>query len=285
VGDATARRLGFDLVRRSFYSPLPDRHSLPDSLWRDPSPLPGVELGLARAMSLLENLAPHLAEFQRTVIEQKGFPLDNGTYESVDAETLYGALRHLKPSRVIELGSGTSSHIIAAALQQNEVEHRPAEYLVFDPYPWEATKLGAVDGVHVAPLGATEVPAERFDSLVAGDVLFVDTTHTVKTGGDVPHLVLDVVPRLAPGVLIHFHDIFLPYEYPRRWVIDMRLAWAEQYLLQAFLAFNPAFEVVLPAHALARAWPDEVRRLIPSFRPGIVAPGAFWIRRRELPAA
>jgi predicted O-methyltransferase YrrM len=284
LADATARRAGFDLVRRSFYSPLPDRSNLPDSLWSGPSPLPGVDLGEQRAMALLTDLAPHLSEFRHALIEKKGFRLENGTYESVDAETLYGTLRHIKPSRVIELGSGTSSHIIAEALKRNEAEGTAAAYRAFDPYPWEATELGPVEGVSVAPLGATEVPPATFESLGAGDVLFVDTTHTVKTGGDVPHLFCDVVPTLAPGVLIHFHDIFLPYEYPRGWVIDKRLAWAEQYLLQAFLAFNPAFEVILPVHALARSWPDEVRRLIPSFRPG-VAPGAFWIRRRELPIA
>lgn len=232
-------------------------------------------------MALLEDLGPHLAEFRQALVEEKGFRLDNGTYESVDAETLYGTLRHVKPARVVELGSGTSSHIIAAALQRNEVEGRASEYRAFDPYPWEATELGPAEGVQVAPLGATEVPLETFHSLESGDVLFVDTTHTVKTGGDVPHLFSRVVPILAPGVLVHFHDIFLPYEYPRDWVVDKRLAWAEQYLLQAFLAFNAAFEVALPVHALARSRPGDVRRLIPSFRPEAVNPGAFWIRRRE----
>src|SRR5581483_11082477 len=101
------------------------------------------------------------------------------------------------------------------------------------------------------------VPAERLDEHVItglglGDVLFVDTTHTVKTGGDVTRIVLEFLPRLAPGVLVHLHDIFLPYEYPREWVVQERRAYAEQYLLQAFLAFNPTYEVVFPAHAVTR---------------------------------
>jgi predicted O-methyltransferase YrrM len=280
VGDATARRLGFDVVRRNFYSPLPDRERLPDALWSAPSPLGGVTLDVDGALARLRELAPHLGEFRSELVERRGFRIENGTYESVDAETLYAMLRSAKPARVIELGSGTSSHVIAAALRRNREEGAEADYRVFDPFPWQATELGPAEDVDVVALGATDVPADAFSSLASGDVLFVDTTHTVKTGGDVPHLVLDVLPELAPGVLIHFHDIFLPYEYPREWVVNMRLAWAEQYLLQAFLAFNDEFEVVLPVHALARSAPDEVRRLVASFGPG-VAPGAFWIRRRD----
>jgi predicted O-methyltransferase YrrM len=279
VGEATTRRLGFDVVRRNFYSPLPDRRQLPERLWSAPSPVRGVTLDTDAALARLRDLAPYLDEFGSELIGARGFRIDNGTYESGDAETLYGMLRQAKPARVIELGSGTSSHIIAAALRRNRAEGTESEYRVFDPFPWEATELGPAEGVDVVALGATDVPVDAFAELAAGDVLFVDTTHTVKTGGDVPHLVLDVLPALAPGVLIHFHDIFLPYEYPREWVVDMRLAWAEQYLLQAFLAFNEEFEVVLPVHALARCAPDEFGRLISSFGPG-VAPGAFWIRRR-----
>jgi hypothetical protein len=272
------RGLGFELVRRTFYSPLPDRDKLADNFWTTPSPLTGVALNTECALSLLRELSRYLPEFQRVLIDEKGFRLDNGTYEAGDAETLYGLVRHVKPTRVVELGSGTSSHVIAAALGENRAEGRSAEYRVFDPYPWEATELGPVESVDVVPLAATDIPVDAFDHLGAGDILFVDTTHTVKTGGDVPHLILDVVPSLAPGVLIHFHDIFLPYQYPRDWVVDMRLAWAEQYLLQAFLAFNPGFEVMLPLHALTRSEPDTVHQLIPSFGPD-VSPAAFWIRR------
>ena len=99
-----------------------------------------------------------------------------------------------------------------------------------------------------------------------------------------PHILLEVLPRLAPGVYVHFHDIFLPYEYPREWVVTKRRAWAEQYMLHAFLAYNREFEVVLPVHALARAHLDVVRRHVPSWGGGGTGPGAFWIRRLPDPA-
>ena len=100
-----------------------------------------------------------------------------------------------------------------------------------------------------------------------------------RIGGDVVHIVLDMLPRVASGVLVHFHDIFLPYEYPREWILGRRYAWAEQYMVQAFLAFNPTYEVVFPAQAVARAAPELVREVVPSYEDG-VNPGAFWIRRR-----
>jgi hypothetical protein len=99
----------------------------------------------------------------------------------------------------------------------------------------------------------------------------------VKIGGDVNYLFLEALPALAPGVIVHVHDIFLPWEYPRPWVQEMELYWAEQYLLQAFLAYNPRFEVLLAAHHLSRAEPARLGGVIPSFGPG-VAPGAFWLR-------
>ncbi len=114
--------------------------------------------------------------------------------------------------------------------------------------------------------------------MAPGDILFVDTTHTVKIGSDVNFIVLDVLPRLAPGVIVHFHDIFLPFEYPRRWFETDGYLWAEQYLLQAFLAFNTAFEVLVPAQALARDQAERLRRVVPRMDPA-ASPGAFWLQR------
>jgi Methyltransferase domain len=209
------------------------------------------------------------------------FWLHNNSYESVDAEILYATLRHLKSPRVYELGSGASSHVIHLAALANAREGRPLEHTVFDPFPYQASPMGPVPNVTTHPIRAEDLDPARFAALHAGDVLFVDTTHTVRTGGDVTHIFLEILPRLAPGVTVHVHDIFLPYEYPRDWVVEQRRAWAEQYLLQAFLAFSRDFEVVIPNYALARAAPDTLQRLIPSFDPRTVRPGGFWIRRRE----
>lgn len=243
--------------------------------------MPAVDLAVDKGLELLAQLGPWVKEFDRAMRSgATSFSLRNETYGSVDAETLYALVRHTRPAQVVELGSGSSSHVIDTARRRNEDDGFPFEHRVFDPYPWEATVLGRVEGATVLPLGARAVDVSEFDALGRDDILFVDTTHTVKTGGDVNRIVLDILPRLAPGVLVHFHDIFLPYEYPRSWVVTERRAWAEQYLLQAFLAFNSGYEVALPTHALSRMHPASVRRLVPSFGPG-VAPGAFWMRRAD----
>ena len=119
---------------------------------------------------------------------------------------------------------------------------------------------------------------EVFDALGVNDILFVDTTHTVKIGSEVNRIVLDVLPRLGAGVVVHFHDIFSPWEYHRHW-IEGDWKWNEQYLLQAFLSMNPGYEVLVSCQALVREHADELAKLIPTLREES-APSAFWMRRR-----
>jgi hypothetical protein len=272
-----ARRLGYELRRQHFYLPFPDVERLPD-LWTEPRDLTGVDLRLQEAGELLKELEPLIAEFSVATAARPAF-LDNGGYESVDAEVLYGLLRKLKPARVVELGSGASSHVIDLARRANEDDGQPLTHTIYDPYPF-GNPMGPVSAATVHALAAEDLDIGVIDALQAGDILFVDTTHTVKTGGDVVRIFLDLVPRLAAGAYVHVHDVFLPYEYPRKWVVDDRRAWAEQYLLQAFLAFNEQFEVVFPAYAISREQPALVSSIVPSFGLG-VAPGAFWMRRAK----
>jgi len=238
----------------------------------------GVDLQTDRAVALIEaQLAPYIGEFDPPGA-RPGYQFLRSSYGPGDAEILYALIRHLQPSLVVELGSGASSHFIHAARQRNGT----GQHHIYDPYPFTVASsraLGPVEGLVI-----NQEPSERLDtaeiarSLTAGDVLFIDTTHTVKTGGDVDRIFLDLLPRLAPGVWVHVHDIFLPYEYPRAWVVDERRAWGEQYLLQAFLVFNEEFQVEIPLHAVARSHAERLAAVVPSFRPGI-APGAFWLSR------
>jgi hypothetical protein len=273
-----------DVVAHDYYSPVPDLSLLPDDIWERRSTMGGVELQVDRAMILVETeLAPFISELEIPAdgpLPPGQFFLHNENYEAVDAELLYGMVRARKPRRVLELGSGYSTLLIGSASRRNIEEGREAEHLAFDPFP-RAQIFGDAPPppTRFEPMPATEVPLDTFRDLEAGDFLFVDTTHTVKLGSDVNYLVLDVLPVLAPGVIVHFHDVFLPWEYPRTWFEDMQYYWAEQYLLQAFLAFNDAFEVLLPANAVAREHPDRLAAAIPSFSPE-VTPGALWLIRR-----
>jgi len=282
-----AGAFGFDLVKRQYYSPIPDVKALPEDIWERRSALGGVSFDAGRQLRFLEvELAPFLSEFappRHSTGVPGSFYIENGSYESVDAELLYAMVRHARPARVIEVGSGFSSLAIGAALAANRNDGAETNYEIIDPHPASgSSQMGGREALErLATLreeSITDVSLDAFAALGDGDILFVDSTHTVKVGGDVNRIVLDVLPTLAPGVLVHFHDVFLPFEYPREWFTDEGYYWAEQYLLQAFLEFNETFEVVVAAQLLAVDHADRLTELIPSAGPGMY-PGALWLRR------
>lgn len=235
--------------------------------------MPGIAWEVDRYESFLRDLAPFLTEFA----PPDGFFWGNGMYGPVESEILHAVVRRYKPKRVVEIGSGFTTLIIAAACRKNAREGRGGRYVAFDPFPRQFVKkeIGGMDSLDA--VGATEVPRSEFEALADGDILFIDSTHTVKSGGDVNRLLLEVLPTLTPGVLVHVHDVFLPYEYPRSF-FENQCYWQEQYLLQALLAENPNFEVLFPASAIARERPDLITALMPQHESAF-GPGAFWIRR------
>jgi hypothetical protein len=268
-----ARLAGVDLVRANFYSPVPSR--VPESVWRRRSPLRGIVFDLDQQLGWVrEQVVVHREEFRPPVqLDGRTFQYANGYFGHGDADVLYGVLRTRKPAQVVELGSGHSSLVIRLALEQNGREGHRCSYRVFDPYPSEQLAgLGiAVERVPIQGLQETVL-----SSLRAGDVLFVDTTHTVKLGGDVVRLVLDLFPLLAAGVLVHVHDVPMPFEYDRDLIRNGNY-WAEMYLVQAFLALNQAFAVRASLRALAVDRRAEFADLCPSILDG--APVSLWIER------
>jgi hypothetical protein len=279
----TARELGYDLVKRHYYSEVPDLDSLPSDIWTAKRALRGVDFDIEAGLRLLhDELGEFIAEFEAPALstgDPRDFYYQNTFYEGLDAETLYAMVRRHRPRRVLELGSGMSTLVIAKARRRNGLGD--SHHDVYDPYsrPELQPALNEICALH--PVSANDVPLAQFTRLEAGDFLFVDTTHTVKIGSDVNRLILEVLPTLAPGVLVHFHDIYLPYEYPIEFFTELGFSWAEQYLLQAFLAFNPTYEVLLADHALWRMRREDVRPLFPGLREGM-QPGAFWIARTDL---
>lgn len=273
-----ASRAGFQVVLKTFYSPIPEIERLPSGWFEREAEMPGVDLRLdAQLERLRGELAAPMAAFTPPA-EPTGDPhryaVANPSYGHLDAASLYATVRAARPRRVVELGSGHSTLVTAQAIRDGGLETRLD---VYDPYAAVVTPgLPGLGALHAVP--AQEVPFAVFEALEPGDILFVDTTHTVKAGSDVNHIVLEVLPRLAPGVLVHLHDIFIPFEYPRVWLEDFGLYWAEQYLVQAFLAMNPGYEVLWSSAALARLRRSE---LAGALAPGVPPEGgsAFWIRR------
>jgi predicted O-methyltransferase YrrM len=284
-GVHVARRRDWRLSPNNYYSALPDVDRLDDAVWERESAMVGVAFDPEAQIEFAERElaafaaelgAPHVAE------DPLELHLDNAHFECVDAEIAYAMIRHLRPRRVVELGSGFSTQVLARAARRNGEEGAPCELYAYNPYPSERMQAVLERGIaglteHVE-IEAQALPMETFTQLKAGDVLFIDTSHTVKLGGEVVHLFLEVLPRLAPGVVVHVHDIALPYEYDRRYVIDLQMPWAEQYLLHALLCGNADWEVLFGAQAVARKHPERLRAIVPSLRDHHY-PSSFWMRQ------
>ncbi len=281
--DRALEPAGFNVTMQHFYSPIPGRGSLSADFWNGQSKMPGLTpFDLERQFRFLEgDLAPLIAEFtppRDPTARPHEFFLRNGTYQGGDADVLYAMVRHFQPDRIIELGAGNSTLVAATACQVNRERGHETAFWAYDPFAVPPDR--AVPGLSgLAATGAEHIPLTTFEDLKENDILFIDSTHVVRIGGDVIFLILEILPRLRPGVIVHLHDIFLPWHYPRKWIEHNRWYWAEQYLLQAFLAFNRDFEVLLPVYPLLRSHPERFSAAIPNYDPAVPPPMAFWMRR------
>lgn len=198
--------------------------------------------------SLLEKISsygPRFVDFEDPSCNDVGYTFENDYFTSPDTEVLYTIVRKYQPATIVEVGSGHSTKVIRQAVLDG---HLNTHVISIDPHPRTEIR-GLVDKTYREPIEALG-NTECFRSLKEGDILFIDSSHVIKTGNDVTFLYLNVIPELPPGVLIHIHDVFLPYDYPRECVIEKRWGWNEQYLAQARLAFASAFEVLWAGHFL-----------------------------------
>lgn len=270
------------------YSPVPDTRLLsrPDvraRVWPEqPREVPGVDWREQQQLALLRELGEQspMRIRERSSGDPHQYYAPNPSFGYYDSWAIGAMLRHLRPRRMIEVGSGWSS-LLSARVNREYLDGR-MELTCIEPYPPEF--IEGVEGIsRVLRQQVEQTPMSVFEQLGAGDVLFIDTTHTVKTGGDVVFLFCEVVPRLRPGVVVHVHDIFLPRDYPEHWALS-GWGWNEQYLLEAFLAFNAAFEIVLAMAWLAAHHPDAVVEAAPA--PEVVRrrfEASLWFRRCERP--
>ena len=264
---------GFHVTPVHFYQPIPDTRELPETLWKQPSDLVGINMNDAMQLDLLRN---HFTKFRD---ECSNFPAEpppgqRRPFRGVDALAAYCMVRHFQPRLIIEVGSGFSS----LALGQAAAKNKNSALVCIDPFPSDFLRRGFPGLQSSIEEKIQNIDLKFFAQLQSGDILFIDSSHTVKIGGDVNYLFLEVLPRLKPGVIVHVHDIFLPFEYRRDWVLDEFRFWNEQYLLQAFLTFNSEFEVLLANSYLNHYHQEDLKaafRNLPSW-----AGGSFWMRRK-----
>lgn len=264
-----------------FYSPLPSSDEVDAAFARGGfgPPFPAIDLNEAEQVARLERFAGYYATqpFPEDPREGRRYYLNNPSYGTYDAIMLYGMLREAAPRRVIEVGSGFSS---AAMLDLDEqLWGGRVAFTFIDPDMTRLKPLLREEDHRRCTLierRVQDVPLETFAALGENDVLFIDSSHVSKIGSDVNRLYFDVLPALAPGVLIHIHDVAGNFEYPREWLVEGR-AWNEQYLLRAFLMYNRAFRVELFTGWLFNTRHEWLREHMPLCARG--GGGQLWLRK------
>lgn len=239
----------------------------------------GINLNTNEQLKMVRELEGYYLEipFTENKDEKNRYYFENNFYTYTDAIFLYGIMRHFHPKQIIEIGSGYSSSVM---LDTNSRFFNNEISLTFiEPYT-ERLKSLITDNDRFATTliekKVQDVELEIFDKLNSGDILFVDSTHVVKTGSDVNYILFEILPRLKSGVLIHFHDIFYPFEYPKEWVF-MGRNWNEDYFLKAFLMYNTEFEIKLFSHYLHLNHPEIFKNMPFCYKN---FGGSLWIQNK-----
>jgi predicted O-methyltransferase YrrM len=258
-------RWGYHIRPIHYYEPLPDFRSITREQTERKRAFPAIDFRRDEQLRLLRELEPYALELQQTDVV-------NDYFSGLDAVVYYSLIRQLKPRRIIEIGGGYSTRVANKALAANQ----SGRLTCIEPHPDER-----LDGsrVHLVTKRVEELDVSFFAALEANDILFIDSSHTVKFGSDVCYEFLEILPALKRGVWVHVHDIFFPHDYPAEWLLKRRLALNEQYLLEAFLSFNHDFEIALANHWLQLECPSEVARLWPNAVSSGAGASSFWMRR------
>ena len=260
--------IGYHVVAANYNSPIPFSRTLTDKHFSRTSECVGVDWNVSKQEY-------YMREVFTAYCTEIDFQI-NPWITHLDAIILNSMLRFHKPHKIAEVGSGYSTKLISDAIKRNKLDGVEGELISIDPSP--RIKL---DEDRLTQIQMLRIPIQdvELNTIIDCDLLFLDSTHLIKIGGDVTFEILEVVPRLKPGALIHWHDILLPKEYPHKWVVMDHNFWTEQYLLQGFLLFNDSFEILWSSSYMQ----DRMNTFIESSDQGPITgiPGgsSFWIRK------
>jgi Methyltransferase domain len=269
-----------------YYSPIANNRVLSQEpnrsrVWPSkPPPTLGINWRANQQVALVRDKFARQSDFEipdGPTGESHEYHAASEMFSRLDAWILQATLRYLRPKRIIEVGCGWSSLVTARV--NREFFGNSIDVTCIEPYPPDFLADG-VEGIsRLITLPVEQMPVDTFLDLGPKDVLFIDSSHTVKTGCDVVFLIQEVLPRLADGVMVHIHDIFLPWDYPEEWVM-MGRSWNEQYLIRAFLAFNSNFEIMLGVGWMSYFQPDVLAMALPGYPERYPdGGGSLWIRR------
>jgi hypothetical protein len=262
-------RMAFHVIPRHYYSPVSDLAWLEKhkDLWIGRQRLHGIHWNLDGQLEWLKRISlPWYREVRGLALYRRVASQGWGPgYGAIESQVLHCFLRSERPRRIIEIGSGVSTACMCEANRMNMADGSPpAQITCIEPFPRPA--FAGLTGVKHLPRVCQEVPPAVFDELGPGDLLFIDSSHAVKTGSDVIRIYLDVIPSLAAGVYIHIHDVYLPFAYPRD-ALTHFFGWQETALLIALLTGNPHIEVLASESALHYDRTAEMRDILTDYDP------------------
>jgi predicted O-methyltransferase YrrM len=265
-----------------FYSPIVNVEEIKEAFLNRtiPESLPGIDIDNDSMMRLWNDLLPYLNQipFPEVKSDDYRYFFKNPAFSYGDGSILYAMLRHFKPKRYVEIGSGFSS---GCAVDTNALYFDDKISMSFiEPYPQLLKQVLGESGtanVKIHSVNVQQADLEIFKQLESGDVLFIDSTHVLKTGSDVCYELFEVLPILKPGVIIHFHDIFWPFEYGKKWVLVENRSWNEIYALRAFLMNNDNYKILFFNDWFRRFYEDKITLSYPAFLRN--TGGSIWIKK------
>lgn len=269
-----------------FYSPVVDPAELAtwqEQLWPAPPTLPpGIDFNHQQHVKVLERWFPKhyknydYPETAEAAADEIQFYTRNSQFSWLDSRLLFVLLMALKPRRIIEVGSGFSSLLMADV--KARLGPQGPHITCIEPYPREFLRRPDLQIDQLIVDKVQNVKLDLFLSLKAGDILFIDSSHVIKTGSDVQYLYLEILPRIPAEVLVHIHDIFLPAEYPKKWALEENRSWNEQYLLQALLAHSNKFSVFFGCCYAHYFLSESLSKALGRAGKPSYGGGSFWIK-------
>lgn len=267
-----------------YYSPivsLKDVEARESEIWRTnlEQDLEGIDLNITMQRYLLDKFSYFYSHMPFTSEPERGlrYFFENSFYSYTDGIILYSLIRYFQPEKIVEIGSGFSS---ALMLDVNEIFFENSIALTFiEPYPKRLQRLlreNDKEKCTIIKQKVQDVEIKVFKVLNEGDILFVDSSHVVKTASDVNHILFQILPTLKKGVIIHFHDIFFPFEYPKEWVFR-GYNWNESYLLKAFLMHNDQYEILLFSDYMHKFYKADLKSMPLTLKN---TGGNLWIRKK-----
>ena len=273
-------RWGHHIRPIHYYEPLPDFRRITAVAAGRRRVSESIDFDLDGQRRSVRRLASAYRRELEELAASRAFDFANEYFAGFDAAMYYAIIRDLRPARVIEVGSGMSTRIADLAMQRNRAAGHDGEITCIEPFP-QPRLTDRMPAVTLIERRVEQVELATFETLQANDVLFIDSSHVATFGGDVCREFLEILPRLNRGVWIHVHDIFFPRDYPASWLIERRLAFNEQYLLEAFLSFNRSFAVRACNYWLALEHRDDAAALAPTsiWNDPEYGCSSFWMQR------